>query len=98
MRPKNLAPSLRKAEEEYEIDLDPEQLAIITQKDCNVSHARGESLLELIANRETLIHRACEQATWALLWMEIALHLYAENTQNQDILQTQDYQQFLSIM
>ena len=57
----NLVPTPRKSEEEEdEIDLDPEQLTTITQKERNVSQARGDSMLKFTANRETLIHSASE--------------------------------------
>ena len=53
------------SEEKQEIDFDPEQLTIITQKDRNMSRARGDSMLKLTANREMLFHRASEQAECA---------------------------------
>ena len=46
----NLVPTPRTSEvEEDEIDLDPEQLTITTKKECNVSQARGDSMLKLSA-------------------------------------------------
>ena len=53
-----LAP--RRSEGEGQLDLDPEQLTRIVQKERNMAQARGESMPKLIANRETLIHRASE--------------------------------------
>ena len=58
-----LAP--RRSGEEKEIDFDPEQLTRITQKERNVSQVRGDSMLKLTANRETLIHRASDQAEFS---------------------------------
>ena len=65
MIPKTLVPTPRISEEGEEIDLDPEQLAKTTQKERNMSHARGESMLNLTATSETLIQRASEQAAHA---------------------------------
>ena len=48
----------RTGEEKEQIDIGPEQLSTSTQKEWNMSQARGDSMLKLIANRETLIHRA----------------------------------------
>ena len=52
---------------EEKIDLVPEQLTLITQKnsECNMPQARGDSLPQLTVNRETLIRRASEQAAFA---------------------------------
>ena len=60
----NLYQQREKLEEE-EIDIDPEQLTILTRTEWNMSQARGDSVLEITANRETLIHRASEKATFA---------------------------------
>ena len=56
--------TLRKSEDQ-EIDLDPEQLTKITQKERNISPARGDSMLRLTTNLETLTHMDCEQAKFA---------------------------------
>ena len=40
---------------------------LITHSGRNVSQCRGDSMLKLTANRETLIHRAAEQAIFARL-------------------------------
>ena len=61
----NLVPTPRKSEEEEEIDVNPQQLTKNTQIERSVSQAWGDSMLKLVANRETLIHRASEQATCA---------------------------------
>ena len=58
----NLTPIPSKPEEEEEIDLDPEQMTTITHKERNMSQARGDSMLKIIAHRKTLIHKASEQA------------------------------------
>ena len=55
----------RRWEDEEEIDLDPEQLAIIQQTERNLSQAGGESMQKLTANLEMLMHRASEQADLA---------------------------------
>ena len=48
--------------DEEQIDLDPEQSTLITQKHRKMPQARGDSMLQLTENRETLIRRASEQA------------------------------------
>ena len=45
----------RRSEDEEEIDLDPVQLTILTQKGRNVTQVRGDSMLKLTANRGTLL-------------------------------------------
>ena len=92
------------SEEEQETDIDTDQLTLITQKERNMSRARGDSMVKLTANRETLFHRASEQAEFAstvgkvnLSWMETAPLLYADDAQSQRILNIQDYKQFLTI-
>ena len=55
-------------EKEEQIDLDPEELIDVTcakKKHGRKPRARGYSLLKLTANRETLTHRASEQAAFA---------------------------------
>ena len=64
MKPKILVLTPRRSEEE-EIDLDPEQSTTITGKERNMSQARGDSMLKLTANRETLIHRGFRKAEFA---------------------------------
>ena len=54
----------RRVEDEEQIDLDLEQLTKITQKK-KVSQARGDSMLQLTENRETVIRKAFEQASFA---------------------------------
>ena len=56
---------IRPEEEEEQIDIDPEQLKLITQKEWNIPQARGDVLPKLIANRVTLIHRAFVQVEFA---------------------------------
>ena len=100
----------RRYEEEEEVDLDPEQLTIVTQEERNMAHARGDSMLKLTGNRKTLIHRASEQAEVARTVEMVAIpyhqliccgwklfFFYAENTQSQGILDMQEYTQFLTI-
>ena len=55
----------RSAEDEEQIDLEPEQLTFTTQKQRNMLQARGVLWLQLAENRETLIRRASEQAAFA---------------------------------
>ena len=55
-----LALTPRGSEEDEQIDLDPEQLTSITQKQQTVRQARGDSLPQLKENHETLIWRASE--------------------------------------
>ena len=55
----------RRAEDEAHMDREPEQLTLITQKQRNVQQSRGDSMQQLTANRETLIRRASEQASFA---------------------------------
>ena len=64
----NLVPTPRRAEDE--INLQPEQLALITQKQRNMPQARGDSMLPLTENRETLIRTASEQASFSR-WVEM---------------------------
>ena len=61
MRLKTQVLTPRTAEEKEQIDIDPEPLSTRTQKERNMSQARGDSMLKLIANRETLIHRASDR-------------------------------------
>ena len=75
MTPKKMVLAPRKSEEEKHIDVDPEQLTLISQRGQNMSQARGDSLLQLTANRETLDHRASEQAEFART-VEIGQFLY----------------------
>ena len=102
-----LAP--RRSEEEEQKDVDPEQLTLITQKERNVSQSRGDSMLKLTANRETLIHRASEQGAFARtveigqfkITKESAVDgnssIFLKNTEGQGILEVEDYKQFLQI-
>ena len=60
-----LVPTPRRSEEEEEIDVDLEQLTTVTQRERKMSQARGDSMLKLTANRETLIHRASEPAEFS---------------------------------
>ena len=55
----------RTAEVEEQIDLEPEPLTLITQKQQAVPQARGDSLPQPTENRETLIRRGSEQAAFA---------------------------------
>ena len=55
----------KRSEDDEQIDLDPEQFTIITQKHQKMPQARGDSLLQLTENRETQIHRASELADYA---------------------------------
>ena len=57
---KFLVRTLSRSEHEEQIDFDPEQLTLITPKERNMPQARGDSLLKLTANRETLSRRASE--------------------------------------
>ena len=84
---------------------------LTTQKQRTTPQARGDLLLQLTENLETLIRRASEQRQhlperWNmdkftlpmnLLWMETALLLYAEQAQNQEILKVRDYKEFLPV-
>ena len=56
-------PTPREANNEEQIDLEPQQLTVITQKQRNVPQARGDSVRNVTENRETLIRRASEQAS-----------------------------------
>ena len=93
-----------------EIDLDQEQLTTITQKERNMSQARGDSMLNLTANRETLIHKASEQAEFART-VEIGQYwitnvsvmdghsstlFFAEKTQSLGMIDTQDHKQLIN--
>ena len=85
-------PTHRRAEEEEQIDLDPEQLTLIAQKQRKMPQARGDSLLRFTENRWTLIRRASArtvvngQSPLNLFWKETAPLPHAENTQTQVIL------------
>ena len=61
----NLAQTPRSAEDKEQIDLEPEQFTLISQKQLNVPQARDDSMQRLTENRETLIRRASEQAAFA---------------------------------
>ena len=53
----------RTEKHEDHIDLEPEHLTLLTQKQRNMPQARGDSLLQLTENHETLIRKASEQAS-----------------------------------
>ena len=55
----------RRAEDEEQIDLDPGHLTLITQHQRKMPQVRGDPLLKLTVNHETLIHKASEQAAIA---------------------------------
>ena len=61
----NLVLAPRRAEDEEQIDLDPEQLTFISQKHRKIPQVRGDSMLHLTENREMLIRRASEQGAFA---------------------------------
>ena len=108
----NQAPTPRTAEDEEQIDLEPEQLTLITQKTTKMPQARSASLPQLTENRETLIRKASEQAAFArtvengqfyitdesVMDGNSCTFFNAENTQNQKFLRVRDYMQLLLIM
>ena len=64
-----LVPTPRTAEDEEQIDLDPDQLTLISQKkkkQRKMPQARGDTLLQLTENRETRIRRASREASLAI--------------------------------
>ena len=60
----NQIPTPSPAEDEEQLDLEPEQLTLITQKQQTMPQARGDSLLQLTENHETLIRKASEHAVF----------------------------------
>ena len=62
MMPRVCFPRIFEEEEEIYLELDHEQLMIVTRRERNMSQARGDSMLKLTANRETLIHTTPEHA------------------------------------
>ena len=94
----NLVLTPRRLEDEEQLDFDRKPLTFIVQKPRKIPQARGDSLLQLKENLETLIRRASEQAELARkvevgqlfitnesVMMETAPLLDAENTQVQGI-------------
>ena len=61
----NQVPTPRTAEDEEQIDLEPEQLTWISQKQQTLPRARGDSLQQITENHETLIRKASQQAACA---------------------------------
>ena len=55
----------KRADDEEQIDLDPEPLTLITQKQWNMQQARGNQLLQITENPEMLIRTPSEQAAFA---------------------------------
>ena len=93
--PKMSTPSPRRSKEE-QIDLDPEQLTIISQRERHMSQARSDSMLKLAENPTRWFtefstrHQLPERrkldnftSPMNLLWKETVPLLYAENTQSQ---------------
>ena len=101
----NQIPTPRTAEDEEQIDLEPDQLTLITQQQRTMTQARGDSLLPT-ENHETMIRKSfrtvsiCQNCgEWTnstspmnLLWTETVLLLYAETPRNQEILKVRDFQ------
>ena len=72
------------------IDLEPEQLTLITQKQQTMPQARGDSLLQLTENLESLIRRVSERDGKQFHFF------YAENAKNQQNLTVRDLQPVLT--
>ena len=51
--------------DEEQIDLEPEQLTLFSQKQQTLPQARDDSLLQLTENHEMVIRRASEQTAYA---------------------------------
>ena len=60
--------------------------------------AGGDSLLQLTKNRETLIHRASEQAAFARTGENEHFYITNESVMDGNILKIHEYKQFLTIM
>ena len=68
---------------------------MITHKQQTVPKVRGDPVLQLTENHETLTRKASEQAAYA---RTTALLPYEENTENQGVLDIRDYKQYEPIM
>ena len=100
MRLRNQILRPRTAEDEEQIDLEPEQLTLITQKTAsNDTSSRRLGDTHKLPNRQYLPQRRRkDNSPVHVSWTETALFLYAENIQNQEFFRVLEYKQLSPIM
>ena len=100
MRLKNQILRPRTAEDEEQIDLEPEQLTLITKKTANNdTSSRRLGATHKLPNRQYLPERRRQDNSPVhVSWTETALFLYAENIQNRECFKGLDYKQLSPIM
>ena len=69
----------RTAEDEEQLDREPEQLTLISHEQQTMPQAPGNSLLQLTENHETPIRRGSEQAAYARTVEHVQFHITHES-------------------